>query len=183
MLVSLFLPWFSSSSSFDGSQFGIDVQTGGSASWNALQMPGGSIIAICALGCALLSFLRHKVALWAGIVALLLGANQWFGVVGLASVSYSGFGSSLESGNEYGLYVFMGCAVLHTIFGFGGLNNIKTASAIISGSQPTDHGNAPLVKLLPLLRIYKKQRFWVLGLGAASLLITAYFKFVHIPEQ
>ncbi len=123
MLISLFLPWWSSSFSANISAMGQNYGSSASNSLTGFQLTGGIIPIVVCIAAAYFVFNNANYVLWCGIAGLLFAANSYFGIIptgtGNASFSYGNMGGiSAKSGFEYGLYLFAIAAGALTFFAY-----------------------------------------------------------------
>jgi hypothetical protein len=123
MLVSLFLPWWSSSFSANISAMGQSYGSSASNSLTGFQLTGGIIPIVVCIAAAYFIFNNASYVLWCGIAGLLFAANSYFGIIptgsGNVSLSYGDMGGiSAKSGFEYGLYLFAIAAGVLTFFAY-----------------------------------------------------------------
>ena len=81
MLISIFLPWWSSSYSMNVSAMG---QSYGSSASNALtgfQLSGGVIPLITVIAATFFLFNNQRYVIWCGVLGLVFAANTFFGIV------------------------------------------------------------------------------------------------------
>lgn len=140
LLVSLFLPWWSSSYSANLSAMGQSYGSSASSSLTGFQLTGGIIPLSVGVAAAYFIFNNTKYVIWCGAAGLLFVANTYFGVVPMgnnnASFSLGSMGGvSSESGFQYGLYIYAISAAALTYFAYLE-NNLQPEAEIESTEQP-----------------------------------------------
>jgi hypothetical protein len=140
LLVSLFLPWWSSSFSANISAMGQSYGSSGSSSLSGFQLTGGIIPLLVGVAAAFFIFNNNKYVIWCGAAGLLFVANTYFGIVPMgnndASFSLGSMGGvSSKSGFQFGLYIYAVAAAALTFFAYRE-NNLQSEAEIENTEQP-----------------------------------------------